>query len=140
MSTFKVFKNYRDELKSLSKVVNKFDFDELVNLLLANDCKGNFKLFEPTEVLSKQKRFAFLKFAIQHVYVGGHKQYPESYSDLRLANMIKTLFTLPELETQIKVYDKASQTWKQGQQIGLTNLLKLWNKATVVKKTQVVTK
>ena len=133
MSNFKTFKNYRDELKSLSRVVNKFDFDELALLLLADNCKGNFSLFDPGQPLSKQTRYAFIKFAIPQIYVKGHKQDIDKYSDLRLVNFIEVLFNLPESDSTVKTYDGKGNPWKAVTQPGIKNLLKLWNKATAAK-------
>jgi hypothetical protein len=140
MSTYKAFKSYNDELKTLSKVVNKFDFDELAVFLLENKAIGRFELFD--DLLSRSKRYAFISFAIQHIYVYGSKQNPDKYSDLRLSHLVRVLFSLPDNDEQIKIYDATTKTRVIGTQIGFKNLLKLWNKATAAKtkKTQVVTK
>lgn len=144
MSNYKFFLQYKNELKTLSQVVNKFDFKNFVNRLIENDCKGNFTIFEPNNVLGEKTRFAFLSFAIQHIYVTGGKVNKDKTSDLQLVNFLKVLFELSQVEKTIKVrgqYDNIAkvQTWEGVTQISLPSLLKLWEKATKAKKPENVT-
>ena len=138
MSNYKFFTSYKNELKTFSKIVNKFDFDDFVKRLIENDCKGNFHLFEPNSVLGKNTRYAFLSFAINHIYVTGGKIDKDKTSEIQLVNFLKVLFELPQIEKPIKVrgqYDSVAkvQMWENATQISLPTLLKLWAKASKVK-------
>ena len=141
MSNFKFFAQYKNELKTLSKVVNRFDFVDFANRLLENDCKGNYFLFDKVgnnNVLNSNKTYAFVSFAIEHLYVNGGKIDKDKTSELQFVNFIKVLFELSPIEKTIKVrgqYDniQKKQVWENSTQIGYNNLFALWNKATEAK-------
>ena len=141
MSNFKFFSQYKNELKTLSKVVNRFDFVDFANRLLENDCKGNYFLFDKignNNVLNNNKTYAFVSFAIDHIYVNGGKIEKDKTSELQFVNFIKVLFELSPIEKTIKVrgqYDtiEKKQVWENTTQIGYNNLFELWNKATKAK-------
>ena len=132
--TFATFKS--EQIKAFGQVVNKFAFDILANQLIEDGCKGNFKLFE--DQLSKSKRYAFLCFALPHLVYRTNTFNKDQMSELRLANAIEALFNLPEKDFEAKVrtgYDKESKKpiYDKKTVIGMSNLLKLWAKASAKK-------
>lgn len=139
VSTSKTFATFKsEEIKAFGQIVNKFNFDKIVEMLLNDGCKGNFKLFE--DQLSKQKRYAFLCFALPHLVYRTNTFNKDQMSELRLANAIECLFNLPEKDFEAKVrtgYNKEAKKpiYDKKTVIGLTNLLKLWTKASAKKAT-----
>lgn len=104
MSNFKFFAKYKKDCKTLSQVVNKFDFNGLVTDLLNEGCKGNFSIFD--DVLSKNTRYSFLMYCLDNVVVNKGRYNKDNMSDLKLVNLISTLFDMSELEcTQVQERD-----------------------------------
>lgn len=130
MSNFNFFVKYKNECKTLSQVVNKFDFDNFVEQLLSNNCNGNFNIFD--DVLSKKTRYSFLLFCLDNVFVNGGKYDKSNMSEIKLVNLLKVIFELKDNTiSQIKVRDYYDNTnkkmiWKDGFNPSLIGLKRQW--------------
>lgn len=109
MSNHKIFSDYKTEQKTLSQVVNKFDFENFVSKTLLNKgANGNFSIFD--DILSKKTRYSFLLFCMDNLIVNKGYQNKDKFSEQKLVDTIKVLFELSEntcKELQVRdYYDK----------------------------------
>lgn len=126
-SLFKTIKNFKDEVKTLSKVVNKFDFHDFEALILENEVKTkNHVIFE--KYLCTGKAYAFLSHAMNHVYCFGGILSPDNMSEIKLVNLIYFLYKLPENNFTGKIrgdYNAGTKrvTWIEAKQLGLSDII-----------------
>lgn len=126
-SLFKTVKNFKDEVKTLSKVVNRFDFHDLEALILEDEVKTkNHVIFE--KYLCTGKAYAFLSHALKHVYCYGGLYEPSNMSEVKLVNLIYFLYKLPENNFTGKIrgnYDAKGlkMNWVEANQLGLNEII-----------------
>lgn len=124
---FKSIKNFKNEVKTLSKVVNRFDFHDLEALILEDEVKTkNHVIFE--KYLCTGKAYAFLSHAMKHVYCYGGLYTAENMSEVKLVNLIYFLYKLPENNFTGKIrgdYNTKDlkMNWVEAKQLGLTDII-----------------
>lgn len=126
-SLFKTVKNFKSEVKTLSKVVNKFDFHDFEALILEEEVKTkNHVIFE--KYLCTGKAYAFLSHAMKHVYCYGGLYTAENMSEVKLVNLMYFLYKLPENSFTGKIrgsYDAGAKkvAWVEAKQLGLNEII-----------------
>ncbi|MBP8762262.1 MAG: hypothetical protein KBH21_00250 [Acetoanaerobium sp.] len=126
-SLFTTIKNFKSDIKTLSKVVNKFDFHDLEALILEEEVKTkNHSIFET--YLCTGKAYAFLNHAMKHVYCYGGLYTAENMSEIKLVNLIYFLYKLPETNFTGKIrgnYNTGTKKvdWVEAKQLGLNEII-----------------
>lgn len=124
---FKTVKNFKNEVKTLSKVVNKFDFHDFEALILEDEVKTkNHVIFE--KYLCTGKAYAFLSHALKHVYCYGGLYTAENMSEVKLVNLMYFLYKLPENSFTGKIRGNYSANdkkidWVEAKQLGLSEII-----------------
>jgi len=126
-SLFKTVKNFKTEVKTLSKVVNRFDFHDFEALILEDEVKTkNHVIFE--KYLCTGKAYAFLSHALKHVYCYGGLYEPSNMSEVKLVNLMYFLYKLPENSFTGKIRGNYSANdkkidWVEAKQLGLNEII-----------------
>jgi len=124
---FKSVKTFKSEIKSLSQVVNKFDFHDFEAIILEDEVKtNNHVIFE--KYLCTGKAYAFLSHALNQVYCYGGLYSTDNMSEVKLVNLIYFLYKLPENNFTGKIrgnYDAGAKKveWVEARQLGLSQII-----------------